>query len=350
MVKIQRQGRAFSSLGSRDGLMLCIGAVVGGFIIGSIMCSQGMIPSKCPHETKKAAVSASTEESEASRESRSGDSTGKEAKFLPEGMNPIYSYYGKMDHMFHDIPTDRWLQPSSKHQTRDALWFSQHGQDVAVAQFLNFERNGFFVDLAANEAVWASNTFALEQNFGWSGICIEPNPQYWYRLSFRNCHVVGAIVGGRTSNVEVDVQLGEAHHGPVGGIVGDQFDNKKLYKKSDDVDQTSYKRFTVALATVLEMFQAPHIIDYLSLDVEGAETYILRDFPFDKYQFRAMTIERPDEELRKILAENGYLHVFDLKRGDTLWAHKSEYDESKQFNDAQKKNIDSHRVQGGVPE
>ena len=31
------------------------------------------------------------------------------------------------------------------------------------------------------------------------------------------CHVVGAIVGGRENNVEVEVKLGEAHHGPYGG-------------------------------------------------------------------------------------------------------------------------------------
>jgi hypothetical protein len=157
-------------------------------------------------------------------------STSHQAAFFPPGMNPIYSYYGKFNHLADEIPTTWWLETSEKHKDRFGAWFSQHGQDVAVAKFFNFKRDGFFVDLAANDAVWASNTFSLEQNFGWKGICIEANPQYWYRLSFRNCHVVGGIVGG-TNNVEVDVILGQAHHGPYGGIVGDDFDNKKITKK-----------------------------------------------------------------------------------------------------------------------
>ena len=38
---------------------------------------------------------------------------------------------------------------------------------------------------------------------------------------------MGGIVGG-TNNQEVNVVLGEAHHGPFGGIVGKEFDNQKV--------------------------------------------------------------------------------------------------------------------------
>ena len=77
----------------------------------------------------------------------------------------VFLDFGKLDHLSSKIPTEWWLETSPAHKNnRNGKWFAQHGQDVAVAKFFNFKRNGFFVDLAANDAVWASNTFSLEQN------------------------------------------------------------------------------------------------------------------------------------------------------------------------------------------
>lgn len=49
----------------------------------------------------------------------------------------------------------------------------------------------------------------------------------------------------------------------------------------------------VTLEEVLDRFDAPSVIDYLSLNVEGAETYVMAGFPFHKYMFKVMTVERP---------------------------------------------------------
>jgi hypothetical protein len=67
------------------------------------------------------------------------------------------------------------------------------------------------------------------------------------------------------------------------------------------------------------------VIDYLSLDCEGAETLVLNDeFPFDRYQFTVMTIERPDDTLTKRLESHGYQQLRRLTSwGETLWAHQS---------------------------
>lgn len=91
-----------------------------------------------------------------------------------EGWKELHYFYGNDDLLIDRIPTDRWIAKSKKHQA-GLKWFSQHGQDISVMKALGFARDGYFVDLAANNAVWASNSFALEQNFGWTGICIEPN-------------------------------------------------------------------------------------------------------------------------------------------------------------------------------
>jgi hypothetical protein len=269
-------------------------------------------------------------------------STSKGLRDLPaalgtEGWSPIHVYYGRRDLITDEIPEKWRLKGVAKNENGDE-WFGQHGQDVAVAKFFNFKRHGFFVDLAANDAVWASNTFALESNYGWKGICVEPNPYYWFRLSFRKCHAVGTFVGAKNLD-EVNVRLSFSKaQGPYGGIVGGDFDNKKV--KSDE----SQRRYTASLKHIFEIFSVPKVIDYISLDVEGAEEFIMGTFPFHEYRFLTMTVERPKEELRKLLQSHGMKFVMDFKRGDTLWAHESVYSKGKALLDKNPEDIDAHKV------
>ena len=245
------------------------------------------------------------------------------------GFHPLHIYFGRNDLVTRHIPADGfWVPPANVHQASShpgtRKWFSQHGQDVAVMKVLQYKRDGFFVDLAANDAVWASNTYTLEQHFGWRGICIEANPIYWHRLAYRHCHAVGAVVGNATQNTEVEMVLSaDKVQGPYGGIVGQDFDNKRPKQKPE-------ARYTVPLVTILERFQAPPVIDYLSLDVEGAEWFILHQFPFERYQFLCLTIERPSEQLQQLLQTVGYIKVLDIARGDTLWVHQSLAGEAKE--------------------
>jgi len=54
------------------------------------------------------------------------------------------------------------------------------------------------------------------------------------------------------------------------GIVGQNFDNKV---------GANAKRNVVSISTVFRETKVPNIIDYFSLDVEGAETYVMANFP-----------------------------------------------------------------------
>lgn len=173
----------------------------------------------------------------------------------------------------------------------------------------------FFLDLAANHAILLSNTLYLEQN-GWDGICIEGNPEYWYELGrYRTCTIVGAFVGGMEENdgQQVDIALRSSF----GGIVNKDFDNKK--------SEETVKRDLVSIKTILNDAECPEIIDYFSLDVEGAESFVMKDFPWEMYTFRFLTIERPKDDLVELLNFHGYSKYKKnlSKWGETLWIHKS---------------------------
>eukprot|EP00946_MAST-07B_sp_MAST-7B-sp1_P001432 g1432.t1 len=203
-----------------------------------------------------------------------------------------------------------WVRPSDV-IPKGPKFHSQVGQDKTVVKAFSGKRGGFYVDLAANDPVALSNTLALERDYGWSGICIEANPQYWPRLAHRQCQVFGTLVGENDYD-QLDVALNQ--RGVYGGIVGTQFDNKR--KTSEP------KRRSVSLESILVRASAPSVIDYFSLDVEGAEEFIMKGFPFPKYRFNVLTVERPSARLQQILKDNSYVYVRDHGSfGDQMWHH-----------------------------
>jgi hypothetical protein len=214
------------------------------------------------------------------------------------GWHPINVWYG---------------EESGLGAPKDRDWFAQVHQDEVMMQLIG--PDGYFIDLASNDAMDFSNTLALERH-GWNGLCIEPNPVYWYGLSHRKCTVVGALVGATKEKVRVKFR------GVYGGIVGNM--DEKLANRKKEPDAELSTRFTAPLVHVFEKFHVPHQIDYLSLDVEGSEYLIMKDFPFDTYHIKIMTVERPSKELRMLLEDKGYHFLKDLAWwGETLWAHQS---------------------------
>lgn len=71
---------------------------------------------------------------------------------------------------------------------------------------------------------------------------------------------------------------------------------------------------------VLQKFKVPKVIDYFSLDVEGAEEMVMSDFPWDDYTFLVLTVERPSIALKHKLREHGYWNKMEW---DELFFHKS---------------------------
>tara|TARA_E500000331_G_C17145432_1_gene664707 strand:+ start:269 stop:1042 length:774 start_codon:yes stop_codon:yes gene_type:complete len=199
-------------------------------------------------------------------------------------------------------------------------FFGSKGQDKWVIEdVFKSKKNGFFLDLAATNGLMENNTFVLERCYGWNGIAIEANDIFFEKLKKnRKCICVNEVVGGN----EEDVKFLES--GPTGGIVGDNYDNnyikrEQLLKKLKGKIKT---KKTKILQKILEENNAPFVIDYFSLDVEGSETEIIKNFDFSKYTFLSMTVERPTPELNKILFKNDYIFVKNYKV-DSFYVHKS---------------------------
>ncbi len=182
----------------------------------------------------------------------------------------------------------------------------QKGQDRwVILSVLRLKRRGYFVDLAAADGVIGSNTYALEKLFGWSGICVEPNPGYLTKLrAKRTCIVDESVVSDRHERVAFRID-----NGHLGGIVADDTDNSPRVRADELASATTITRNTVTLGEILDRHNAPEIIDYLSLDVEGSEERVIRSLDFNERRFRCLTIERPTQLVNEILFRNGYRFV-----------------------------------------
>lgn len=182
-------------------------------------------------------------------------------------------------------------------------WYGQVEQDATVANILGYRTGGFFVDMAANEALVLSNTFSFEHFFSWDGLCIEANPVVAQgHFAHRRCALVQAAVGSTDGEqVVFDFRDGS---GIYGGLVGQQFDNVKD-------SRTSRTLTSVSVETIFRDFKVPPVIDYLNLDLEGAEWFAFQHFPWSNFTFLAITVERPSFELRDDLHSHGYIFLCD---------------------------------------
>jgi FkbM family methyltransferase len=190
---------------------------------------------------------------------------------------------------------------------------SQAGQDLWVfGEVFNEQRNGFFLDIGAHDGVAISNTYVLESRYEWRGICVEANPDIFEELrKNRHCECVNACLD------QVEGTATFEKNGVFGGITSSETDNKPESSVGEVIVVA-----TTTLGNLLKKLNAPHKIDYLSIDIEGAEERVLKDFPFTDYQISCITIERPSRALRIILEANDFTLIRDIPGLDCFYLHK----------------------------
>jgi len=183
---------------------------------------------------------------------------------------------------------------------------SQLGQDFLAAACAEFRRDGYFVEFGATDGVLLSNTLTLEKTFGWKGILAEPSPQWRADLSRnRTCHIDNRAVWS-TSGVELDFfDATSPELSTIGDFASNDNHNRTLATKE--------KVMTASLLDLLDEYQSPSFIDYLSVDTEGSEYEVLSVFPFEKYKFGLITVEHNftpmREKLHDLLTMNGYKRI-----------------------------------------
>lgn len=167
--------------------------------------------------------------------------------------------------------------------------YSETFQDMFALSMLKGKKNGTYVQIGSGVPFESNNTALLEKNYDWKGISIHCSPDYV--MQFRE---------ERNNPVEVK-----------------------------DALEVNYVK-------LLEYYDLPKEIDYLSLDTEpAARTYeILTKIPFDELKFAVITFRHGHfvdidktvrEKSRKLLTDKGYKLVIGNVSPDDWKAHEDWY-------------------------
>lgn len=184
--------------------------------------------------------------------------------------------------------------------------FSRDGQDrYVVDKIFPNVKYGYFLDIGALDGLYENNTLLMEKYYNWEGICCECDPRDIEALSNnRECNIMSSPMYNK-SGVVINFEMHKAKF--LSGITGHQLEK---YHSSDSkyVSMT-----TVSLNDCIDNFNAPKIIEYMSLDTEGSEYEILSTLNFDKYKINYIGVEHnfqspKRENIRSLLEKNGYVY------------------------------------------
>jgi FkbM family methyltransferase len=183
--------------------------------------------------------------------------------------------------------------------------YSREKEELIIRDFFQDKRGGVFLDVGCWHPIKASNTYYLEERLGWSGIAIDALAEMaprWRRNRPRSVflnYVVTDTAGTMQKFYRVELTdisaVQKPKHGP-GGL---------------PVASTEVLVPTITLTKALDDQKVARI-DFMSIDIEGAEIPALRGFDIRRFRPALVCIEAKPRNREAILAyfrENGYRRI-----------------------------------------
>ena len=206
--------------------------------------------------------------------------------------------------------------------------YSQYSQDLVVLKLLEFKQNGYFLDIGCSHPIKFSNTYALEKNYNWNGLCVDAVDHTELYTKERKCIFENAAIHTHTGFTDFRLTNGIDDHFMLSSIIDDLVEPVNLNTRNSEI----IKSKCITFKDLLIKYNAPKSIDYMSVDVEGAEFLILNSFPFDEYIVSVITFEaaisctsfhkEKTKKIERLLKQHGYFFVKSLGH-DFLFIHKS---------------------------
>jgi FkbM family methyltransferase len=190
------------------------------------------------------------------------------------------------------------------------MYNSQIGQDKFIDEFFEKKEGLTFLDIGAHDGVSISNTFFLEKERKWKGICVEAQPSEFQKLkSNRDCTCVNVAVSDY--NGETDFIYVEGYANMLSGI-SDDYNLSHMQRIKNEVSTYGGAINTIkvpvrTLQSILDEHNT-HKIDFCSIDTEGSEFNIIKSIDFDKTEIKVFIIENNygEKTIEEFLVEKVY--------------------------------------------
>ena len=178
---------------------------------------------------------------------------------------------------------------------------SQVFQDLFVMFYLNKKKKGYFIEIGGGNGIDISNSFILEKKFNWKGMICEPN--IYLQENIKKNRSAKLIANPITDKSIKKVSF---------------YMNKDPYQSSLNKSKIGDEKIILNSYSLNDLIlnrKTNSDIDYISIDTEGNEYKILKNFDFKKFNIKIFTIEHNFEKTKRkkiyeIMIRNNYKRVF----------------------------------------
>ena len=192
-------------------------------------------------------------------------------------------------------------------QPLDETFHAQNGEDRWLDAFFAHKRDGYFVEVGAFDGVNLSNSYHFEQ-IGWRGVLVEPDPDkaVLCRANRPASKTYQCAAAGSPETTEITFYRVEA------GEVYSTTQLSSAHARRIDQMGLAPKPISVPAKTLDAILQdaGARTIDFVSIDVEGAEMEVLRGFDIRKWRPAVVLIESNTKlrlpQVRDYFTSNGY--------------------------------------------
>jgi len=204
----------------------------------------------------------------------------------------LYAMYGEGDFSEYDEHLLNYIRSQMSRQSPGGLHlsdpsrpdYSQFGAPPFVDRILKKRQNGFFVECGALDGERFSDTLYFEMKRNWTGLLIEAHPKHHRDILKKNRRAL--VLWGCLYTVRRPAMVNFKLDGVYSGISAHNIHSKKYEK--EPVSETYVECFS--LNSVMAAIGVHHV-DYMVLDVEGAELSVLETIDFTRLSFDVLSIE-----------------------------------------------------------
>jgi FkbM family methyltransferase len=187
------------------------------------------------------------------------------------------------------------------------MFYSQYKQDeILEKNIFKGYKNGFFVDVGANDGIKINNTLYFEKNNGWNGINIEANSDVFNLLIKNRPNNININVAVCNENGSTEFIKNTGYTEMISGIKNN-YDNRHLQRLNDENIKYNSTTEIININTkrLENIFDENNInnINYLSIDVEGAEFEVIKSINFDKVFIDVIEFENNYDDTSKPIIE-----------------------------------------------
>jgi len=205
---------------------------------------------------------------------------------------------------------------TENYQGKQLKFYSQIEQDkYFIENIIKYKQNGVFIEIGGYDGITGSNTYFLEKNLYWDGIIVECNPNLVEKCKAnRNCYMCDKALYKKDNDlVCFIIPMGDEILGgkeQLGAIKEDiKPESIVAFEKSYRTKNEIYVK-TININTLLSERNI-YSIDYVSIDVEGAEYSILETWDFNRHKVKFLTVEHGNitsykNKINNLLTSKGF--------------------------------------------